>query len=81
MMNQTFWPNTLDRRLGVTHPPNRRITRNKIVPRFYGIVTDFYSRDQHGPYLLGNNPTYADFLVFQALDHDAKTGNAPVGTP
>ncbi|KAH8891184.1 hypothetical protein GQ53DRAFT_687416 [Thozetella sp. PMI_491] len=55
--------------------------KNKTVPNYYAIFSDFYSRNTSGPYLLGDQPTYADFAVFQALDNDAVTGNAPSVLP
>jgi len=50
------------------------------VPYFYEIWDNFYSRNA-GPYLLGNEITYVDFAVFQALDNDEAVGSAPDSTP
>ncbi|EXJ75239.1 uncharacterized protein A1O5_01935 [Cladophialophora psammophila CBS 110553] len=50
------------------------------VPRFYAIWDKFYSKNS-GPYLLGNTVTYADFVIFQALDNDEVLGWAPASTP
>jgi glutathione S-transferase len=51
--------------------------KSETVPYFYSIWDDLYSRNS-GPYLLGNEVTYADFAVFQALDNDEAVGAAPV---
>jgi len=43
------------------------------VPRFYSVWDRLYAQNS-GPYLLGNTVTYADFVVFQALDNDEAIG-------
>ena len=51
--------------------------KDETVPYFYSIWDNLYSRNA-GPYLLGDQVTYVDFAVFQALDNDEAVGTAPV---
>jgi len=48
--------------------------RNVSIPKFHKILSNYYSRDSSGPYLLGNRITYVDFAVFQAIDNDKVIG-------
>ncbi|OCT44697.1 Glutathione S-transferase P 10 [Cladophialophora carrionii] len=54
--------------------------KSETVPYFYSIWDKLYSRNA-GPYLLGNQVTYVDFAVFQALDNDEAVGAAPASVP
>jgi prostaglandin-H2 D-isomerase / glutathione transferase len=53
--------------------------KNETVPEFHQILSHFYSLHE-GPYLLGNEITYTDFAVFQALDNDKAIGAITVRT-
>ncbi|CAM1503142.1 Fc.00g079180.m01.CDS01 [Cosmosporella sp. VM-42] len=55
--------------------------KGEIVPHYYNLFDDLYSRINTGPYLLGDKPTYADFAIFQVLDNDAVIGTAPNSLP
>ena len=51
--------------------------KSTTVSGFYSIWDKLYSQNG-GPYVLGDQVTYADFAVFQALDNDEAVGAAPV---
>ncbi|KAJ9613246.1 hypothetical protein H2200_003188 [Cladophialophora chaetospira] len=54
--------------------------KSETVPYFNSIWDNLYSRND-GPYLLGDQVTYADFAVFQALDNDEAVGTSPASIP
>jgi len=53
---------------------------SETVPYFHSIWDNLYSRHT-GPYLLGNQVTYVDFAIFQALDNDEAVGTLPASIP
>ncbi|PTB66205.1 glutathione S-transferase [Trichoderma citrinoviride] len=54
--------------------------RNKIVPEYYKVISEYYSAN-NGPYLLGGKVTYADFAVYQSIDNDERIGALPAELP
>ena len=51
--------------------------KNKFVPDYYNIVSQYYA-ERGGPFLLGDKITYADFAVYGSIDNDERTGTLPV---
>ncbi|KAJ4251454.1 hypothetical protein NW762_011437 [Fusarium torreyae] len=54
--------------------------KDKIVPEYYDVLAQYYS-DREGPYLLGNEVSYADFAVYQSIDNDTRTKTIPSKLP
>ncbi|KAM0543989.1 hypothetical protein ACHAPJ_012014 [Fusarium lateritium] len=54
--------------------------KDKIVPEYYEVLAQYYS-DREGPYLLGNEVSYADFAVYQSIDNDTRTKTIPSKLP
>lgn len=51
--------------------------KKEYAPNYYDLLAQYYS-DVEGPYLLGDEITYADFAVYQSIDNDTRTGTIPV---
>lgn len=51
--------------------------KDEFVPQYYNTLGQYYN-DHEGPYLLGDKVTYADFVVYQSIDGDERTGTLPV---
>lgn len=51
--------------------------KTKHAPAYYELIGKYYA-DREGPYLLGNEVSYADFAVYMSIDNDARTGTLPV---
>jgi glutathione S-transferase len=45
-----------------------------IVPEYYSVLDHYYTKNA-GPYLLGDKLSYVDFVVFQSIYDNKKTGN------
>ncbi|KAF4966887.1 hypothetical protein FSARC_5500 [Fusarium sarcochroum] len=54
--------------------------KDKTVPKYYDVIAQYYS-DREGPYLLGNEVSYADFAVYQSIDNDTRTKTIPSKLP
>lgn len=52
--------------------------KNEYLPKYYDLIAKYYS-DREGPYLLGDEVSYADFAVYQSIDNDTRTKTIPVG--
>lgn len=50
---------------------------DETAPEYYRLVAGYYALHD-GPYLLGDRVTYADFVIYQSLHNDIKTGTLPV---
>ncbi|RGP81241.1 glutathione s-transferase p 10 [Fusarium longipes] len=54
--------------------------KNKTVPKYYELLEKYYS-DREGPYLLGDEVSYADFAVYMSIDNDTRTKTIPSKIP
>ncbi|KAF4458133.1 Glutathione S-transferase P 10 [Fusarium austroafricanum] len=54
--------------------------KEKFLPKYYDLMAQYYS-DREGPYLLGNEISYADFAVFQSIDNDTRVKAIPSKIP
>ncbi|KAH7245120.1 hypothetical protein BKA59DRAFT_511072 [Fusarium tricinctum] len=54
--------------------------KTKQAPEYYELIGQYYA-DREGPYLLGNQVSYADFAVYVSIDNDARTGTLPATLP
>ncbi|KAF5025836.1 hypothetical protein F66182_2058 [Fusarium sp. NRRL 66182] len=54
--------------------------KEKTTPAYYEHVGKYYA-DREGPYLLGNEVSYADFAVYMSIDNDTRTGTLPATLP
>ncbi|KAH7184719.1 uncharacterized protein B0J16DRAFT_319518 [Fusarium flagelliforme] len=54
--------------------------KNNTVPTFHERLEQYYS-DREGPYLLGNEVSYADFAVYMSIDNDTRTKSLPSKIP
>ncbi|KAG5659513.1 hypothetical protein KAF25_002072 [Fusarium avenaceum] len=54
--------------------------KTKQAPEYYELIGKYYA-DREGPYLLGNEVSYADFAVYMSIDNDARTGTLPATLP
>lgn len=52
---------------------------DETAPEYYRLVAGYYAIHD-GPYLLGDRVTYGDFVIYQSLHNDIKTGTLPVGS-
>ncbi|KAJ4264522.1 hypothetical protein NW762_005724 [Fusarium torreyae] len=59
--------------------PNREY-KETIAPQYYDLIGKYYA-DREGPYLLGDEVSYADFAVYVSIDNDARTGTLPDTLP
>ncbi|KAL4732022.1 hypothetical protein ACLX1H_001027 [Fusarium chlamydosporum] len=50
--------------------------KNTTVPDYHDLLDKYYS-DREGPYLLGDEISYADFAVYMSLDNDTRTKSIP----
>ncbi|KAJ5666104.1 glutathione S-transferase [Penicillium maclennaniae] len=50
--------------------------KDEVVPEYHRLLDQYYSENS-GPYLLGDKITYADFVVYQSIDNDERTGTLP----
>ncbi|KAJ2983438.1 hypothetical protein NQ176_g684 [Zarea fungicola] len=53
---------------------------DETAPEYYRLVAGYYALHD-GPYLLGDRVTYADFVIYQSLHNDIKTGTLPAELP
>lgn len=51
--------------------------KNKTVPKYHDVLEKYYS-EREGPYLLGDEVSYADFAVYMSIDNDTRTKTIPV---
>ncbi|KAM0550269.1 hypothetical protein ACHAPJ_008939 [Fusarium lateritium] len=49
-------------------------------PQYYDLLDTYYT-EREGPYLLGEQVSYADFAVYVSIDNDARTGTLPATLP
>ncbi|KAF4451545.1 Glutathione S-transferase P 10 [Fusarium austroafricanum] len=49
-------------------------------PQYYDLLETYYN-EREGPYLLGEQVSYADFAVYVSIDNDARTGTLPATLP
>ncbi|KAF9768019.1 hypothetical protein IL306_014736 [Fusarium sp. DS 682] len=54
--------------------------KEKFLPKYYDVIAQYYS-DREGPYLLGNEISYADFAIYQSIDNDTRTKTLPSKIP
>ncbi|KAG8357047.1 hypothetical protein FVEN_g4930 [Fusarium venenatum] len=54
--------------------------KNKTVPKYYDLLEKYYS-EREGPYLLGDEVSYADFAVYMSIDNDTRTKTIPSKIP
>ncbi|KAF5974878.1 glutathione S-transferase P 10 [Fusarium coicis] len=54
--------------------------KNEYLPKYYDLIAKYYS-DREGPYLLGDEVSYADFAVYQSIDNDTRTKTIPSKIP
>ncbi|KAF5023467.1 hypothetical protein F66182_4467 [Fusarium sp. NRRL 66182] len=54
--------------------------KDKTVPKYYHLLAQYYA-DREGPYLLGDQVSYADFAVYQSIDNDTRTKTIPSKLP
>lgn len=51
--------------------------KETIAPEYYKLIGKYYA-DRQGPYLLGDEVSYTDFLVYMSIDNDTRTKTIPV---
>jgi glutathione S-transferase len=51
--------------------------KDSFVPDYYNLLSRYYSEND-GPFLIGNEITYADFVVYCSIDNDDRIGTLPV---
>lgn len=51
--------------------------KDTFVPEYYTLLSRYYSEND-GPFLIGNEITYADFVVYCSIDNDERIGTLPV---
>ncbi|KAM0378845.1 hypothetical protein ACHAPY_006565 [Fusarium culmorum] len=51
--------------------------KNKTVPKYHDVLEKYYC-EREGPYLLGDEVSYADFAVYMSIDNDTRTKSIPV---
>ncbi|KAF5620795.1 tol [Fusarium sp. NRRL 52700] len=54
--------------------------KNECLPKYYDLIAKYYS-DREGPYLLGDEVSYADFAIYQSIDNDTRTKTIPSKIP
>ncbi|QPC71181.1 hypothetical protein HYE68_001933 [Fusarium pseudograminearum] len=54
--------------------------KNKTVPKYHDVLEKYYS-ERKGPYLLGDEVSYADFAVYMSIDNDTRTKSIPSKLP
>ncbi|CAG1974793.1 hypothetical protein QX201_010104 [Fusarium graminearum] len=54
--------------------------KDTAAPQYYDLIGKYYA-DREGPYLLGNEISYTDFLVYVSIDNDTRTKTIPENLP